>query len=942
MCSSPLAVSPRTPLSLALLVALAVPMAASAQSSNADEASSAVPGQEAAAKKDRKKDPEKVSQLDKITVTGSRISRSDTEGPAPVMVITAKDMDEQGFATVKDALTTLTQNTGDTSNEIDQNGSTADGQFINLRGMGPGYTLVLLNGKRMADYPQAYGGRSTAVSIGSIPAAAVERIEILSGGASAIYGSDAVAGVINIITKTNYSGDTISLRGGTTTLGGGDTGRLQWSGSKKGDRWNITYAFEQLNREAIMGSQRSIQDSWYDNPTYEGKQENATGQSALYLYSKTRGYLWQDSTGALSTSTSALQYTCSHVNSDFQTYNSAGTSATDNRCGSFDYPSWASIQNGYNKHSGYLYGTFDFTPDTQGYAQLLVSSSKDTSYNKNQYYWGSDGYVDDPTLGLVSASRIVTPDEIGGLVPTTYQDNSYNFGAGVRGRFWDRFDWDASVNYSRDDITVKRRRFVTDAARDYFLGKLQGYDAAGYEIRSVNVAHLLGTITQADYDSITTVATNKGSSENLAGQFTLSGNLFDLPAGPVALAFVAESGRQSYTLDPDVRSRPDYTGSDSIYNYTATTGGGARNKYAMGLELSIPVFKRLTAHLAGRYDDYVDASDVGGAFTWQSGLEYRPFHNLLLRGTHATSFRAPDLTYLYSGTSSSYVYVSDDYQCRQQNLSAKACTASYYTQVLDYYKGNTTLTEETGKSDTLGVVWDVMKNMSVTADYYRITLYGAVAEIDTDFLMASEAACQLGTTTSGVAVDGNSSSCKLYKSMVTRDSSGNITSITSYPINQSMTRTNGVDVSWNYRIPTDSWGRFGLKAGYTKVLKKDVQIYAGDAVIDQLATSSGYYTFRNRANWQLDWQVGDWNASVYGYRWGSLANYTSTGRIAPYTIWNASMSKKITKKATIGLSVTNLFNKMPVEDSTYSVYPFYFRAYSAVGRAIYADLSYSF
>ncbi|WDS35590.1 TonB-dependent receptor [Pseudoxanthomonas sp.] len=922
-------------LSLALVVALCAPGLALAQSTSTDDQDNATSTATA-----------KARQLDKVTVTGSRIARSQSEGPAPVTVISAADMERQGFTTVQDALTTLTQNTGDTQNESDQTGSTADGQFLNLRGMGPGYTLVLLNGKRMADYPQAYGGTSQAVSLGSIPAAAVERIEILSGGASAIYGSDAVAGVVNVITKTNFSGDTIHVRGGTTTQGGGDTGLLEWSGGKTGDRWSLTYAFEQLNREAVMASQRSIQDSYYDNPKYKDNQANATGQSGVYLYSATSGYLWPSESGALSSSTAALESACSQVNSDFTTFNSSGSGAAANRCGSYNYPAWASIQNGYDKHSAYLYGTFDFTPNTQGYAQVLVNQSKDTSYNKNQYYWSSSTYVDDPSLGLVSASRIVTPDEIGGLVPTTYEENSYNFAFGVRGRIFDRFDWDASANYSRDDITVKRRRFVTDAARDYFLGELQGYDAAGYEIRSVNVDRLFSPISAADYESITTIMTNHGTSENAQGQFSLTGTLFDLPAGPVGLAFVAEAARQSYSLDPDVRSRPDYTGTDSIYNYTATTAGGARNKYAMGLELSIPVFSTLTAHLAGRYDDYVDSSDVGGAFTWQSGLEYRPFKRLLLRATHATTFRAPDLTYLYSGQSSNYAYVVDAYKCRSAGIDPKsaACTGndSYYYQVYNTYEGNQSLTEETGKSDSLGAVWDITPDMSLSVDYYRIKLYGEVQQIDSTYLMDQEAACRLGSNANGVAVDGNSASCTFYKSLVTRDADGNITAFTSYPINQSMSRTEGLDTSWRYRIRTDNWGVLNLKAGYTKVMKMESQLYPGDEVVDELATDSGYYNFRSRVNWQADWSGGDWNATLYGYRWGSLPNYAETARIAPYIVWNASLSKKITPQATIGLSVTNLFDKMPPTDVSYTAYPFYNHSYSAIGRQVYADFTYNF
>ena len=128
----------------------------------------------------------RVSTLDQVQVTGSRIARTDIEGPAPVTVITAEEIRKQGFSTVWESLGTLTQFTGNTLNETDQTGNSPNGQFMNLRGLGPGYQLILLNGQRLADYPQPYGSNGTAVSLGSIPAAAIERIEVMSGGASAI------------------------------------------------------------------------------------------------------------------------------------------------------------------------------------------------------------------------------------------------------------------------------------------------------------------------------------------------------------------------------------------------------------------------------------------------------------------------------------------------------------------------------------------------------------------------------------------------------------------------------------------------------------------------------------------------------------------------------------------------------------------------------------
>src|SRR5690606_7970306 len=165
--------------------------------------------------------------------------------------------------------------------------------FINLRAMGPGYTLTLVNGRRMADYPLSYRGQSNAVSTSSIPAGAVERIEVLSGGASAIYGSDAVAGVVNIITKENYEGDEIRLKGATTSQGGGDNVTFQWTGGRSGDKWSATYGAEYYAREGILANQRDRLDSYYDNPAFRGEEEYVNNPAVgirIYRYAPTDIY----------------------------------------------------------------------------------------------------------------------------------------------------------------------------------------------------------------------------------------------------------------------------------------------------------------------------------------------------------------------------------------------------------------------------------------------------------------------------------------------------------------------------------------------------------------------------------------------------------------------------------------------------------------------------
>ena len=889
-----------------------------------------------------------VTEMDKVSVTGSRIARSQSEGPSPVTVITGQELEKQGFTTVRDALVTINQSTGDVSTDMDQTGGTPNGQFVNLRGIGPGYTLVLLNGKRMANYPQAYDFRSTAVNLASIPAGAVARIEILSGGASAIYGSDAVAGVINIITKSDYQGDQFRVRAGTSTEGGGDTGVFQWSGGKAGDNWSVTYALEYMAREAVRASQRDFMRDEYQNPAYRGNPDAATAQQGVFLNNVGNAYLWPDANGALTASPDALAGACAGADPRYTPFRSSAAATAADRCGVFDYVSRYSIQNAVSQVSGLISGNLDFGDSAQAYFNLMASESKNKSYNKTMFNWYMSNNVYDPAIGEVSAGRKLTPEQTGGQAPAEYKERALSVNVGMRGQmFSGRFDWDASLSHSRYDLSIDRRFFVTQRINDYFLGPLLGHTSDGMEIRSVQVGRLFGPMDAQTFNDLSTVFTNKGDSNISNAQFVMNGDLFDLPAGTVKMAAVLEAGREAFNLDPDIRTRPDHAGGENIFNWTAITGGGTRNRYAVGLEFGVPLLSTLDASMAGRYDRYDDQSDVGGAFTWQAGLEWRPVSSLLLRATHATSFRAPDMTFLYSGESSNFYWLTDIYRCRVDGLhpSDPLCTSGssdYYNQVQGTYSGNRKLQEETGTSNTVGLVWDVARNLSFSADWYDIKLEGAVSDLDSDFLMDQYANCLLGTTVGGQPVDGGSPSCQFYTGLVARDpGTGNITRYASYPVNQSMMRTQGVDTALRWGLDAGGLGNFDLRLGYTIVTKLESQLFAGDALINE-RDDLRYRNFRSKANWQVNWNRDDWQATVYGYRWGSLPNFANTGRIAPYVIWNAGIAKKILPQATLGLNVNNVFNTFHPRDDSYTNYPYFYRSYSPLGRQIYAELTYDF
>jgi iron complex outermembrane receptor protein len=889
---------------------------------------------------------EPQESLDRIVVTGSRIKRAEVEGPAPVTIVTADEIEKEGYATVYDALNSLSQFTGTVQNELNQGGFTPNASFLNLRGLGPGYQLVLINGRRTADYPLPYNSQSNAVNLANIPAAAISRIEVLSGGASAIYGSDAVAGVVNIILKTNYEGDELNLRVGTTTRGGGDSSRLQWVGGKTGDAWSATYAVEYLEREEIFASQRDFMDSYRDDPSVDPA--NALPVEGIRARNRLAGNvrIWPNGVS-------------SNCQGTFPEYESFTFGTLGDLCGYYGFPATQQIRNADSNISGYFYGTYDFNDNLNGFLQISASQANAKVASSTQF-WSSaldpafnGGVFFDPTLNtLIDLQRIFTPNEVGGVgsQQTTYRERSFDIAGGLRGTMFDnRFDWEATLSHARYDMKIKQPRFLTDRVREYFVGQQIG-TISGFPIFNLNQARYFSPLGVDAFRSMTTNVTTEADSSVTQGAFSISGDLFELPAGPVSMAAVLEAASQEYDLQPDARILPGYNGPDRVYNLSGTGGGGERDRYALGVEFSVPVLETLKLNLAGRYDRYDDVTAVDGAATWAAGLEWRPFSNLLVRGSYGTSFRAPDMHYIFAQPSGFFVGVFDEYRCRRDGfqVSDPACAGPAYAYtVAGTRQGNPDLEEEKGKSTTIGFVWDIVDNLSVSVDWYKIELEGRVDDIATSYLLRNEADCRLGQRRDGSTVNSNSSECQFFTSLINRVGVGQFTddeigSYLSYPFNQASVVTRGIDATARYRLDTDRFGNYDFSLGWTHVLALNEQAFPDSPIIDERDAPQRVLNFRSRVNWGVQWERGDWAANVNGYRQGSQIPWGSGDRIAPQIIWNVGLQKKITDKMTIGFAVQNLLDKLAPSDDSNNSYPYFWGSYSPIGREVFANFNYKF
>lgn len=907
---------------------------------------------------------ESTTTLDKVTVTGSRIKRAEIEGPAPVTVISRADIDREGFQTVGDMLQSLTQqSTANFTGDLAVTGFTPNAQVVNLRGMGPGYTLTLINGRRPPQYPQPYNRDNNVVNVRSIPSAIVERIEVLTGGASAIYGSDAVAGVVNIVTRKNYDGNQLRVTTGTTQHGGGDSANFEYTGGTAKDRWNLLYALQYSANEPVFASQRSFMADTRNNPY------GIAVNPALSLVAISLG-------GVTAPGNHNAIYDADAC--DAFGYTTITTDARGQYCGSYTQSASRSIANKQETWAGYLSGTFDINDRTQLFGSFSLYDSQATSSSGTEF-WGTSGdrFTASPTgtaTGLYwdanlgdyyQLQRVFNPFELGGnqAASTLYDERLYDFTFGVNGMMGERFDWELSANYGKYTYESDRPRLLAKAVHDYFLGDLLGY-AGNYPVFALDLDRWNTPITPDIYRSFATRAKNTSETTSATVNFNVAGDLFELPAGPLGFAAVVEGTRQTLDLASDWRTdqiRP--IDEHTIYNLTSSgETHGTRDRYAVGVEFRVPILASLTANIAGRWDKYDDITEVGDAYTTNFGLEWRPFSSLLLRGSYASSFRAPDMQLVYAEGAASYSTILDEYACRSgaylgQTDGSRSVSDCNQTGDVTIYQsqsviaGNPLLKEEEGTSWGYGLVWDIVDNMSLSVDYYRVRLEDQARAITSSYILQNEANCRLGVKRDGSPFEHSldSAFCQNMLGLVTRTEApegtpldGRIQRINAAYINSAFTEVSGIDANFRYNFDTDNWGRFAIDLGYTIRLTDKYKQFEEDELVDYRDEWS--YDPRSRVRGSISWTRGDWSASLFGSRLGANMNWDETDRLKPYITYNMQVGRQMGPNTKVEFTVVNLTDNQYRWDDTYTEYPYFYSYIGAdpLGRRFFVSLSHKF
>ena len=833
------------------------------------------------------------ADADMIIVTGSRIRRDPLNQDSPVVVLDQAALAQTGLSSVADILQRLpsasgglnskVNNSGNLGNPPDGGGVGAGSAEIDLRYLSAKRTLVLVDGIRFVNGTSGSGIPAT-VDLNTIPASSIQRIEVLQSGASALYGSDAIAGVVNIITKAQQDGLQASAQFGTYRQGDGHTQDYNLSYGINGPTTHVVFGASYVKQEPVRSRDRSI--SLFPNPGQTSCSNGGGGCSSAAVNGR---FLTDFGSQTISNPPNSaptfadLRHFETSDRFNFAPFQYILTPSE--RYGAFislkqDLGDTVHlrVKAEYNRRNSQNQAAFEplfLGPSAGNGAGSLfdtLSIDKTNPYNPFGVTLESglnpDGTLNGRTKNyvfvarrLVEAGQRTFNQGVDTLATTATLDGSFHIGD-------HKWFWDASASIGFNDA---KQSFTGNVRADRVAQALGPVALCTAPCVPLNLFGGAGSITAAQLAFIGFTERDR-SSQHLA-DFTanLSGDLFDLPAGPVGIAVGYEHRIQSASFDPDpliaaglgadIPSRParGHYNSDEIYG-----------EVRVPILKEQPFFYSLEATGAVRHADY----SISGASTTYTGEGlWKPFQDLLLRASYATGFRAPSLGELFGARSRFDLPLADpcttgiggqfDNPIIRANCIAHGVpaggTGEDAGQLPVLTQGNRNLRPEKSRSLLFGAVYapawarnsGFASNFSVEANYYDIRVRNAISAIDPQLTLRD------------CALTGDAASC----SRIIRTVDGIINEIDGTLQNLDSIRTQGVDLTVNYRSPGTGFGTFGFTGNFTWLTKYSLSESGGRIVIDRLGTERGspdqaFPKFKGNAT--IDWSLGDVGASVTG------------------------------------------------------------------------------
>ncbi len=872
-----------------------------------------------------------TQKLERVEITGSNIKRIEGESAAPVQVITRQDIERSGAITVEQLMQKITISTSSGAVvAATASGATTGGiSTVSLRGLSSTRTLVLLNGKRIS----AYGapGDSSSVDVDSIPISAIERIEILKDGASAIYGSDAIAGVINFILRKDYTGAEITARTGTGQSGKGKSSAVNGAfglGDLAKDHYNFMVVGSYQKDDAMFGRDTDFARSSYTpGINFGGSSRSFPANISIPGVGVVNPYA---SASGCSSQLGGIYVPdlnpdiCYFDTGPFVTLVPKTERIGLNGTGTFQL-----------NESTELYGDLGIMKKT---ARTVIQASPiDSAFGipfiltpASQYY--PTDFIKGLTGGTTPNVGVrFRPTDLTGSRDLTDTGTNTRAVFGIRGTF-SGWDYDANFLYSASKVTEKLNggffRIDDDATGPGIIPLLSSGNVNPFGASSADViaAGLATNYIGKAFSTKTSITGFNGK---------VSKDLMQMSAGPLSIAMGFDARREGYNLDSAAALQ---TGNISGYGGNFLSFDVSRNVIAGYLELNAPITKTLELDGALRFDSYakvanpndiadaidklnipgLTAANIGNSTTGSAssfskvtgklGVRWQPATELLLRTTLSTGYRAPSLAELYNPLQAGVTAVtSDPARCTGANAGNPDDCG---TQFNLFSGGNPSLKPETATNFTIGFVLEPTKNISVGAEAYWLRVKNLIsAGLDTDFLLANEGSYP------GLVIRGAGDAINPNK--------GPIIAVNETNLNTGKVYIQGVDLDAKVRLPAGEYGRFTV--GVTASYMSRWQGQNPDGTYSSsISVSSGVAPGvipRLKQVWTLNWDRGPWSANL-AYNWQSSYHDScgaieencdeDVGRIAgSYETVDAQVAYSGFKGLKLAVGARNLFNRKP-------------------------------
>jgi iron complex outermembrane receptor protein len=811
----------------------------------------------------------RYSEVEELVVTGSRLSTTRQQQPVPVKIMSRAEIDSSGATSVAQALNQMPEVSVQSTTAPFQSGRGS--QTVQLRGLPSGTALVLLNGRRLAGTP--FQASSGITNLNVLPLSAVERIELLPSGSSAIYGGDALAGVVNIILKTDFDGAEVDARYGSAD--GYDEQRFSFAMGKTFSRGSLSFMGSYSKNSVLWGSERAITADT-DYSRYGGHVYAVTYGMPGNVYSRDGSNLpgLNSRFAAIPVGTDGIGLTPA----DFAA--TAGTLQRD-----MGFYRYSSVIPATESTSAMLYGTFDVTPNVELFGEAMYSryESEEMDYPifMHQAYRVPASNAFNPFGVDIGVDHVFRTDE--GFCYCLKQE--YGRAAlGLRGDIG-AWRWEVAGTYTKGKDTTDEGPVFDPNAEPRFAEALADSNPA----TALNVfSDRHWTLDELKPYGLMTLV-NELTSDLTSVTGFISGPLFDFGAGAVQASFGAEVER-----------------SKLFYNYYITTFGGDRDNYALFSEVRVPLIgpgeggnaARLALTGAVRFDDY---SDFGSELSTQFGVEVRPHESLLLRAAYSEAYKPPRLYQLFSPTVSTQSTLTDS---RRGN---EAYAARYYTG------GNPDLDAMTGYSTSAGFVFTpaALPGFELLATHWTTKIENYANLLNQSVVIANE---------------------ELFPGYVVRSQPtpqdiangypGRITEFRNIYLNFGTFDLAGVDTGASWRVRT-RLGEFVPSVSASYIYKYDTGLVPGVPVQNRAGKATASFFAPNwKGSASLGWNTSLLQATLVARYVGEYEDYDPSKRkLGDFAVFdiNAKLqvgkalgwSGSVMEQAYVTVGAVNLFNRLP-------------------------------